>query len=405
MSENVSAASTAKAPAAKFGGAGLNVAIGAAAVATVVGLMLWGMQLSGGFMDTAMRDLDPWGISIALFMLFIGVSVGAMVVATAPKALGLGGFGGVTKLSAWIALRSAVVAVAFVVVDLGQPLRLWEMLAYSNLGSPLMWDIVVISVYLVLGIVYLWMLRRADGGSVSDKAVRIVSVVVFAVALVVIVVDGWIFGLMPARAMWHTALLAPWFVSSALVSGTAVVLVTATWLGRAGYVSFGGSNAAKLAKLLAAFVCVDLMFFMCDLVTEGFPADSAIVAMLVSGPIAPWFWTQIVCLACAALICLVPKARTSGFLTVAAVLSIVGVFCKRMQLIVGGFQVPAFGDLSTFVTSHAAATGMRTGLMGVYEGAIYAPTLPEIGLAVGVVSLGVLMLLLGLKLLPLKSAE
>ncbi|MEI3307811.1 MAG: hypothetical protein V8R48_02950 [Eggerthella lenta] len=48
---------------------------------------------------------------------------------------------------------------------------------------------------------------------------------------------------------------------------------------------------------------------------------------------------------------------------------------------------------------------MRTGLMGVYEGAIYAPTLPEIGLAVGVVSLGVLMLLLGLKLLPLKSAE
>ena len=71
----------------------------------------------------------------------------------------------------------------------------------------------------------------------------------------------------------------------------------------------------------------------------------------------------------------------------------------------GGFQVPAFGDLSTFVTSHAAATGMRTGLMGVYEGAIYAPTLPEIGLAVGVVSLGVLMLLLGLKLLPLKSAE
>ncbi|MEI3307809.1 MAG: hypothetical protein V8R48_02940 [Eggerthella lenta] len=88
MSENVSAASTAKAPAAKFGGAGLNVAIGAAAVATVVGLMLWGMQLSGGFMDTAMRDLDPWGISIALFMLFIGVSVGAMVVAMARKLWG-----------------------------------------------------------------------------------------------------------------------------------------------------------------------------------------------------------------------------------------------------------------------------------------------------------------------------
>ena len=35
--------------------------------------------------------------------------------------------------------------------------------------------------------------------------------------------------------MWHTALLAPWFVSSALVCGTALVMVVVIGLRKAGY--------------------------------------------------------------------------------------------------------------------------------------------------------------------------
>ena len=42
MTENVSAAQPAKAPAAKFGGKGLTIAIAVAAIVTVAGLALWG---------------------------------------------------------------------------------------------------------------------------------------------------------------------------------------------------------------------------------------------------------------------------------------------------------------------------------------------------------------------------
>ena len=44
-------------------------------------------------------------------------------------------------------------------------------------------------------------------------------------------------GLQQAHEFWHTAILAPWFVSSALVCGTALVLVVAIALRRAGYLS------------------------------------------------------------------------------------------------------------------------------------------------------------------------
>ena len=95
--------------------------------------------------------------------------------------------------------------------------------------------------------------------------------------------------------MWHTALLAPWFVSSALVCGTALVLVVVIALRRAGYLELEQRHVVKLAKMLGAFVLVDLYFFGCDLLTEGFPEARAPkwVAMLTSGSLAPFFWVKL----------------------------------------------------------------------------------------------------------------
>ena len=404
MSENDRATKVAKVPAAKFGGKGLTIGITVAAAVTVLGLVMWGMQLTGGFMDTDMRDFNPWGLSIALFMFFVGLSVGSMVVATAPRALGFQGFQGVAKVATWTSICCTVLAIGFVVVDLGQPLRLWELFAYSNLGSPLMWDIIVLAAYLVLSIVYLWALVRADKDEAGAKSLRIVSMIVLVWALVVCAVDGWIFGLMPGREMWSTALLAPWFISSALASGTALVLVAVIALRKAGYVKLEQKSLVSLVKLLGAFVCVDLFFFACDLLTEGFSSASGIVSMLTVGQLAPFFWTEIVGSVVAALVCFVPKLRTNPLIVVSGVLVVIGIFCKRMQLVIGGFQIPEH-DLATFITDFTVTGPWSQGLAGAYANVIYTPTLPEIGLALGVIALGVLMVLVGLKALPLRSVD
>ena len=52
MSENNRAASSPKAPAARFGGRGINIGIAVAALVTVGGLALWAVQLSGGLVQT-----------------------------------------------------------------------------------------------------------------------------------------------------------------------------------------------------------------------------------------------------------------------------------------------------------------------------------------------------------------
>ncbi|MCI8469045.1 MAG: polysulfide reductase NrfD, partial [Eggerthellaceae bacterium] len=250
--------------AAAWGGKGLNAGIGVAGVLTVVGIALWGVQLTGGMVQTGMRNLDSWGLYITMFMFFVGLSAGGLIISSVPKAFGIRGFGGISKVAVYSSIACTVAAIGFVVVDLGQPLRVWELFAYSNLGSPLMWDIIVLATYLILSCVYLWAQVAADRGRVSHTALRVISVVALVCAVLVHSVTAWIFGLQQSHELWHTALLGPWFVSSALVCGTGLVICVAAALRRAGYLELDQAYLVKLAKLLGAFVMVDLYFFGCD---------------------------------------------------------------------------------------------------------------------------------------------
>ena len=405
MSENNRATTSPKAPAAKFGGKGLNIGIAVAAVVTVAGLALWGVQLSGGLAQTGMRNFDSWGLYITCFMFLVGLSAGGLIISSVPKAFGMKGFGGISKVAVWTSVCCTVLAIGFVVVDLGQPLRLWELFAYSNLGSPLMWDIAVIAIYLILSVVYLWATLRAEAGKVSQKALRVVSVIALVCAVLVHSVTAWIFGLQQAHEFWHTALLAPWFVSSALVCGVALVLIVIIGLRRAGYMELAQENVVKMVKLLGAFVCVDLYFFACDLLTSAFPGGSGaeVVDMLVTGPLAPFFWVEVIGCALAAIIAFVPRLRTNPLIVVGALLAIIGIFCKRVQLLVGGFQMPNI-DYAGPMTQYSVVD-WSSGMAGAYQGMVYWPTPLEFGIVLGVVGLGALLLLLGFKYLPLKPNE
>ena len=260
-------------PSAAVKSPALNVAIGVSAVVMLIGVALWFMQLSGGMVQTAMRNLESWGLYITGFMFFVGLSAGGLIISSVPKALGIRGFGGISKVAVFSSIACTVVAIGLVVVDMGQPFRVWELFVYSNLGSPLMWDIIVLSTYLILSCVYLWAQIQAERGKVSAVALRIVSVIALVTAVLVHSVTAWIFGLQQGHEMWHTALLAPWFVSSALVCGTALVMAVVIGLRRAGYLEVEQDNVVRLAKLLGAVGLVDLYFFGCDQLGCGGPAD------------------------------------------------------------------------------------------------------------------------------------
>jgi len=397
----VSTEATVKAAPAKTAPAksGSTILLAVTGLLTLGGIGLWAYQLSRGLYVTDMRNLTSWGLYITMFMFFVGLSAGGLIIATVPRVFGLKGFKNVSKIAVYLSICCTVLAAAFIVIDLGHPERLWHLIAYANFTSPLMWDVIVITAYLIVSIVYLRATLRAEKGQGSEKALKTLSTVAFVTAILVHSVTAWIFGLQIGRAFWNTALLAPMFISSALVSGLALTLIVVLILQKVGYLKADPESNSRMAWLLGIFVLVDLFLLFCELLTAGFPLGGTgfeVVISMLSGAFAPMFWTEVGGGIIAAVLLLNKKTQASaGLVALASALAVIGIFFKRFQLLLGGFE---FKNIDYY----SIPTGPAAWSNGVLN---YSPTLVEWGIVVGVISLGAFMLVLGLNKLALKPAE
>ena len=240
------------------------------------------MQLSGGMVQTGMRNLDSWGLYITMFMFFVGLSAGGLIISLGAQGLRHGGLR--RHLARWPCGRRiccTVLAIGFVVVDLGQPLppvgavRVLQPRHRRSCGTSSCWPPTSSCPSCTCGPT----LRAEVRARCSPLPLRVISVIALVCAVLVHSVTAWIFGAVSRATRCGTPRFwAPWFVSSALVCGTALVLVVviAPAEGRAIWTS----TSATVVKLREAArrcsCCVDLYFFGCDLLTEGFPGGDRV---------------------------------------------------------------------------------------------------------------------------------
>lgn len=361
------------------------VALGVFGVLTAIGVACWIFQLVGGLGITGMSNSTSWGLYICMFMLFVGLSAGGLIVASSAHVFGIESFKPIAKPAVILSTVCICVAGMFVLVDLGGIQRIWRMFTGPNFLSPLLWDMCIIVVYLVINILDLVWMRCGQ-----EEKVRKLSYAALPVAILVHSVTAWIFGLQIARA-WYTAIMAPIFVASALDSGLALLILALLLLDRVGIAKLETRLMSVLGKLLATFIAVDAFFIGCELLTMAYPGAGEAVALsqMLGGATAPFFWFEIIGgLLVPFLVLAASKNREKrGLVALAAVLVVLGVACKRVWLLFTSFIVPNVYGAPGIAGGSAAARdgGDVWGLLGTY-----APTLPEALIVVGVISLGVL---------------
>lgn len=368
---------------------------------------LWAYQLMSGLKVTNMRTLDSWGLYITNFMFMVGLSAGGLIISSAPKVFNLKGFEGISKVAIWTSICCTVLAMAFVIIDMGNPLRIWELIASPNVTSPLVWDVAVLTLYLVLSIFYLRNCVRAEKGIAGHLSQKVFSTVALLVAILVHSVTAWVFSLEVSHEFWHTALMAPWFVVSALSSGLALVIVVCVVLSKTGYLELGQDLLGKLVRLLGVFVAVDLFFLGCDVLTCAYGnADGREIAqMLTIGALAPFFWTEVLGGLVAMFLCFYPKMRTRGWATVAAALAIIGVFCKRCQIILAGFGITNIDGAGVTVYSSFPLSDIGQSCANIFSNLVYFPSPFEFLVVLCVIASGVAVFALGVRCLPLRPSE
>jgi molybdopterin-containing oxidoreductase family membrane subunit len=388
-------------------------------VLIAVGFCVWVYQLVKGLQITDMRDNVIWGLYIISFMFFVGLSAGGLIIASAGRLFGVERFAPIVRLAVVEATVTIATAALLIIPDLGRVKHIFNLFIHAHWLSPMIWDITVILIYLVLSLLYCWLYMRRDlaargswlalgtrdnGAEGRERDHRItyrLAWIALPAAVLVHSITAWIFGLQISRGFWYSAVMPPLFISSALVSGLALVTLLALIVRRTGRISFDDELVSFLGGLLAVFVAVEAFLVFCEVLAgyyPGIPTDA--VHQLFTARYGPGFGVEIVVGLLLPFVMLAVAAwrRRPAVVVVACVLALIGIYVHRANLIVIGLgkapiQQPPGTPLgipqpngSTFATS-----------------SVYFPRIWEFLIVIGIVSLAALVFTLAVRYLPLKE--
>ena len=397
--------------------------IGLLVVGLALGLGAWVYQLSRGLVVTNMRNPMMWGLYITLFMYFVGLSAGGLIVASAGRLFGATRLKPVVRIAVLEATVAVMIAALLLLPDIGRPDRAWHLLRYPQVTSPLIWDLTIVTVYFLISATYVWVYTRADlarrgsrlalGTGVSladaqrdDRLKGVLAAIGLPAAILLHSITAWIFGLQIARGFWYSAIMAPLFIASALVSGTGLMILLALIVRRAGKVSFKDDLISYLGGMLAVFVAVEAFLVFSEMLTAaypgaGFEADPA--RRLLTGPYAGFFWFEVIAGLVIPFVLLAWRRLRADVRWVAAasVLVVAGILIHRVNIVLYGLSYATV----PYPPGVSIGTAQPTGTTSFMLSYFYHPSLVEYLVAGGVICFGALVFTLAATKLPLREGD
>jgi Ni/Fe-hydrogenase subunit HybB-like protein len=345
-----------------------------------VGFAVYLKQLDFGLGITGMSRDVSWGFYIAQFTFLVGVAAGGVMVVLPKYLHDYKAFGRITILGEFLAIAAVTMCLLFIVVDLGQPMRLFNVLLYPTPNSVLFWDMIVLNGYLLLNIVVGWNVLEAERNNIHyAKWVKplIITSIIWAPAIHT--VTAYLYCGLPGRGFWLTAILAPRFLASAFAAGPALLILLCLIIRKFTKFDPGREQIQSLAKIVTYAIIINVFFFLCEVFVVFYsriPSHMSHLQYLFAGyhgygALVPWMWTSMALMGTSIVLLVIPAARKNeSVLAFACVILFIGTWIdKGMGMISGGF-VP-------------------NPLHHVTE---YMPTLPEILITLGVYATGFLVL-------------
>jgi molybdopterin-containing oxidoreductase family membrane subunit len=350
-------------------------------VTMLIGALALVVRVIDGLKVTNLTQIVPWGLWVALYIYFIGLSAGSFLLSTLIYVGGVKRFEPVGRLAVFTAFVALVAGLLFIWLDLGHWERFWTVFFNRNPNSVLEWEIHFYILYLVILVAELWLLMRRDlvqwaqekkgwlgtlyrlmalnSRDVSDQAlqddmrvVKLLGVIGIPVAIGVHGGTGAIFAVVKARPYWYTGLFPLIFITSALASGGALLTFIAAFFSR---LEEKERNAlvAGLGKLVAALLGVDLIFIASEYLVGiygAIPDHLATYNTIMFGPFWWVFWIlQLGIGAVLPLILLAHKRTNTNLIWIglASAMIVIGIVGVRLNIVIPPLTRPLVEGFDT----------------------------------------------------------
>lgn len=364
----------------------------------ITGFLFYLKQHEVGLIATNMNDQVSWGLYIANFTYLVGAAAAAVLLVVPSYVYHFKPIKEIVVLGELFAASSVIMAVLFVMVDLGRLDRFWHMIPFiGSMNFPqslLAWDVIALNGYLVLNIfipVYL-LIKFYYRKKPNWKFILPFILLSIPWAVGIHTITAFLYNGLPARPFWNASILAPRFLASAFCSGPAIIIIIFQIIRKVSDFKLEDEALFKISELIAYAMFLNLFLLGSELYKEYYshsihmaPVEYLFEGLHGHNLLVPWIWAAMTMNVIAFILFLIPRTRKRlPTLNLGCILIIIGVWIEKGP----GFVIPGF---------------VPDPLGEIHE---YIPNLLELIVSFGIWAIGLLIFTLLMKVaIPIVSEK
>jgi len=353
-------------------GRGFYWAVAILSLGVLWGAVAYAVQLNEGLGVTGLHQPVSWGFYVTNFVFFIGISHAGTLISAILRLSRAEWRRPITRMAEVITVMVLFIGAGQILVDLGRPDRVMNVIRHGRYQSPLLWDATSISAYLTASLIYLWLPMIPDIAILRDRlgkrkffytvlalgwqgterqhkvlnrAIAVMAVLVIPIAVSVHTVVSFVFS-MTLQPMWHSTIFGPYFVVGAIFSGIAALIVAMLIFRKA----YGLQDYLRpihfryLGQLLLVMSLLWFYFTFTEYLTGYYGGEVEEMKVFWGkfwGPFSPFFWGMVLANFIIPLFCLVRLERqTIGKVLTASLSVVVGMWLERFIIVVPTLSYP-----------------------------------------------------------------
>lgn len=374
----------------------------------------------------------PWGLWVAAYIYFVGLSAGAFLISALVYVFGFRRLEPIGKLALFTALIALIAALLTIWLDLGHQWRFYRVFTAGNSRSMMAWMVWLYTAYAIVLVVELWLAIKGDlvetaaehslrgrlaslllgraGAAFGSRAnlgiappydrsadmrkLRLAGAIGVPLAVAFHGGVGALFGVVGAREYWNAAIFPILFITGALVSGGGLLTAVLAFFWPRRGTDEHRDMVAALSKMTLGLLAVYLVMVWAEFsitLYADIPSGSEPFYEVLGGPY-PWvFWVfQIGLGAAVPIALLLARPRSVPLVGIASFLIAACFLATRLNVVIPGLIEPQLKGLDTAYIEPRLS----------YQ---YFPSLMEWSVLVFVITLGIGLFYAGFQLLPLTN--
>ncbi len=326
---------------------------------------------------TNLSDGRGWGIWISFDMMSgIGLAAGAFTVAAVVYIFNLKQFYPIVRPSILTGFISYILAAFTLLVDLGQPQRIWHLIIYGNIHSPLFeigWCVMAYTT--VLALEFSPVLFGALGWKAPLKLIRAITIPLIIAGITLSTLHqstlGTMLTILPGRIhpLWYSPLFPLYFYLTAIAAGLAMTVYESYHSSR----TYGYPFELKMLSSLTKAIPWVLGVYLAVRVGELFITGKYVYLMQDGAPALMYLIEMIGGVLIPILFFADPKTRNDP----------------------NGLVWAAFFTMGGLILNR-----LNSALI-FFKGAFYLPSWSELAVTVGLTCLGIILFDLAVRFLPM----